>query len=93
MFDEDAIFFENFKQRTVELIHQETKKGIHFEFPGYLSVAFWTPVKKSAPFLCIEPWNSGTMEQVPDTNMLEKKYVQYLPAGQSKDYPFSFSPC
>ncbi len=93
LFDEDAIFFENFKQRTVELIHQETKKGIHFEFPGYLSVAFWTPVKKSAPFLCIEPWNSGTMEQVPNTNMLEKKYVQYLPAGQSKDYPFSFSPC
>ena len=38
LFDEDAIFFENFKQRTVELIHQETKKGIHFEFPGHFGL-------------------------------------------------------
>lgn len=93
MFDNDAIFFDGFQQHTVELIHQDTKKGIHFEFPDYLSVAFWTPIKKNAPFLCIEPWNSGTIEQVPNTNMLEKKYVQYLSAGQSRDYRFSFFPC
>ena len=93
MFDNDAIFFEDFKQHTVKLIHQETKKGLRFDFPDYMSVAFWTPVKKDAPFLCFEPWNSGTLEQVPNTNMLEKKYVQYLPAGQAKDYRFSFLPC
>jgi len=33
------------------------------------------------------------MEQVSNTNMLEKKYVQYLPAGKAKDYRFSVKPC
>lgn len=93
MFDNDAILYENLKNRTVKLIHQSTKKGIRFDFPDYLSVAFWTPIKKDAPFLCIEPWCGGTMDQVPNTNLLEKKYVQYLPAGRSRDYRFSFRPC
>ena len=93
MFDNDAMLYENLKNRTVKLIHQSTKKGIRFDFPDYLSVAFWTPIKKDAPFLCIEPWCGGTMDQVPNTNLLEKKYVQYLPAGRTRDYRFSFRPC
>lgn len=93
MFDNDALLYENLEHRTVKLIHKDTKKGIRFDFPDYLSVAFWTPVKLDAPFLCIEPWNAGTLAQVPNTNMLEKKYVQYLAAGASKDYRFSVVPC
>lgn len=93
MFDNDAIFFEDFKQHTVKLIHQDTKKGIRFDFPDYLSAAFWTPIKKDAPFLCIEPWCAGTLEQVSSTNMQEKKYVQYLAAKTAKDYVFSVEPC
>lgn len=93
MFDHDAILYENLKHRTVKLIHQCTEKGIQFDFPGYLSVAFWTPIQKEAPFLCIEPWCGGTMDQVPNTDMLQKKYVQYLPAKESREYPFSFAPC
>lgn len=93
MFDNDAILYENLKNRTVKLIHQDTKKGIQFDFPDYLSVAFWTPIKKDAPFLCIEPWCGGTMDQVPCTDMLQKKYVQSLPAGEKKDYLFAFKPC
>ena len=93
MFDNDAIFFEDFKQHTAKLIHQDTKKGLRFDFPDYLSAAFWTPIKKEAPFLCFEPWCAGTLDQVPNTNMLEKKYVQYLPAETAKDYRFSVTPC
>ena len=63
------------------------------EKPDYLTVAFWTPIKKDAPFLCIEPWCGGTMDQVPNTDLLQKKYVQYLPAGGTKDYRFAFQPC
>lgn len=93
MFDNDAILYENLAHRTVKLIHQDTERGIRFDFPDYLSVAFWTPIRKDAPFLCIEPWCGGTMDQVPNTNLLEKKYVQFLPAGASRDYCFSFQPC
>ena len=93
LFDEDAILFQDLKERSVKLIHKNSKKGIQFDFPDYLSVAFWTPSGKQAPFLCIEPWCAGTLEQVSSTNMLEKKYVQKLPAGKSKDYLFSVKPC
>ena len=93
MFDNDAILYENLKSRTVKLISSRTEKGIQFDFPGYESVAFWTPIKKDAPFLCIEPWCGGTMDQVSCTDMLQKKYVQYLAAGQTRDYVFAFKPC
>ena len=93
MFDHDAILYENLKHRTVKLIHQCTERGIQFDFPDYPTVAFWTPIQKDAPFLCIEPWCGGTMDQVPNTDMLQKKYVQYLPAGETRDYRFSFRPC
>lgn len=93
LFDNDAILYENLKSRAVRLIHQTTGKGIRFVFPGFETVAFWTPIRKNAPFLCIEPWCGGTMDQVPNTNLLEKKYVQFLPAGEKRDYEFSFCPC
>ena len=93
MFDNDAILFQDLKQRTVKLIHQETKKGVQFDFPDYESVAFWTPVGKDAPFLCIEPWNGGTLEQVGCTDMMKKKYVQTLEGGKGRSYCFSFKPC
>ena len=93
MFDNDAILYEGLKHRNVRLIHQETEKGISFDFPGFESVAFWTPIRKDAPFLCIEPWCAGTMDQVENTNLLEKKYVQFLSAGEHRDYEFSFRPC
>lgn len=92
-FDNDAILFENLKCRSVKLIHYETERGLQFDFPDYPSIAFWTPVKKNAPFLCLEPWCGGTMDQVLVTNLLEKKYVQHLPGGESRDYRFSFRPC
>ncbi len=93
MFDNDAILYENLKSRTVKLISSRTEKGIQFDFPGYESVAFWTPIKKDAPFLCIEPWCGGTMDQVSCTDMLKKKYVQFLSGGQARDYVFAFKPC
>lgn len=93
MFDHDAILYENLTHRTVKLIHQCTNKGIQFDFPGYATVAFWTPIQKDAPFLCIEPWCGGTMDQVSNTDLLQKKYVQYLSAKESREYPFSFVPC
>lgn len=93
LFDNDAILFEHLRQRTVNLIHKQTKKGIRVDFPDYPSVAFWTPIKKDAPFLCVEPWCAGTLDQVPNTNLLEKKYAQSLAPLESRDYKFSITPC
>ncbi len=92
MFDNDAIFFEEFKERTVKLMRPETGRGLRFDFPDYASVAFWTPIGKEAPFLCIEPWNAGTLGQVGDTDLPKKKYAQFLGAKESREYRYSFRP-
>lgn len=92
MFDNDAIFFENFKEHTVKLVSSKTGTGIECQFPDYQSIAFWTPIKKEAPFLCIEPWNGGTMQQLEEKDILKKKYVQILEAGKKKEYHFRFRP-
>ncbi len=93
LFDNDALLYENLTHRTVKLIHKDSRKGLRFDFPDYPSVAFWTPIKKDAPFLCIEPWCGGTLDQVSSTDLPAKKYAQHLESGEAKDYRFLFQPC
>ncbi len=93
LFDNDAILYEHFTQKTVKLLHKDSGKGLQFDFPGYDTVAFWTPIRKDAPFLCIEPWCNGAPEQTNVCmNMNEKTYVQRIGAGERKEYPFRVSP-
>ena len=61
MFDNDAIFLPHTNSRSVKLIHAVTKKGIQVDYPGFHSIAFWTPIGGEAPFLCIEPWNGAAI--------------------------------
>ncbi|MDO4649001.1 MAG: aldose 1-epimerase family protein [Eubacteriales bacterium] len=94
LFDNDAILYEHFTTRSVKLLHKTSGKGLQFDFPGYDTVAFWTPINKNAPFLCLEPWCNGAPEQTNVCmNLSEKTYVQTLAAGTKRDYPFSFRPC
>ena len=76
----------------MKLMRPETGRGLRFDFPDYASVAFWTPIGKEAPFLCIEPWNAGTLGQVGDTDLPKKKYAQFLGAKESGEYRYSFRP-
>lgn len=92
LFDVDAILFENFDTHMIKLVHNKTGHGLEFQFPSYESVAFWTPAKKQAPFLCFEPWNGLTMDQIHETDFMKKKYIQTLGALQKRDYHFHFRP-
>ncbi len=92
MFDHDAILFEHFDSHIVRLISTKTGHGLEFQFPDYESVAFWTPIGKEAPFLCIEPWNGLTMDQIHETNFLKKTYIQTLGPLQKREYRFWFKP-
>lgn len=92
MFDNDAILFENFDTKEVKLLSKQSGHGIEFAFPSYETIAFWTPIGKEAPFLCMEPWNGLTLDQIHETDFEKKKYIQTLMPLQKKEYVFRFKP-
>ena len=86
LFDSDAIYFENLNSKTVSLIHPATGRGVEVLFGDFASVAFWTPMGKEAPFLCVEPWIGSAICSDEDDQFAHKHDVQRLESGQKKSY-------
>jgi len=57
LFDNDAIMFKDMPQK-VTLKSDKGQRSVSVEYPDMPFIAFWHPVKKDAPFVCIEPWTS-----------------------------------
>lgn len=55
LFENDALIIENDQAHRVSLIDAEDKVYLTCEFTAPL-FGVWTPPKKKAPFVCIEPW-------------------------------------
>jgi len=54
-FDRDALIFENNQISEVNLLDKNKQPYISLQFDAPL-VGLWSPPKKNAPFVCIEPW-------------------------------------
>ena len=76
-FDESAYVIENSQVSEVSLVNPQGKAYITVKFDAPL-VGIWSPEKKNAPFVCIEPWYgrcdkevfSGTLEEREWSNQL-----------------------
>lgn len=55
-FDIDALVFSKFNSSGVLLESADKSRSIKVDFPGFTQLLLWTPAKKQAPFICIEPW-------------------------------------
>lgn len=55
-FDEDARIFERLASDTVMIRSDKGKKAIGVRAQGFPFWGIWSPAKKNAPFVCIEPW-------------------------------------
>lgn len=55
LFDEDALVIENNQYHSVSLLTPDRKPYVTVSFDAPL-FGLWSPVKKNAPFVCIEPW-------------------------------------
>lgn len=86
LFREDAIYFDQLQSRKVSLIHGKTRRGVEVSYPGFETIAFWTPYGKNAPFLCIEPWNGSAIRSDEDDDLLHRHHLQTLNPGQTKSY-------
>ncbi len=86
LFCNDAVYFDQIRSRRVSLVNPQTGKGVAVAHPGFESVAFWTPYGKSAPFLCIEPWNGSAVRSDEDDELRHRHHIQVLGGGETKTY-------
>ena len=86
LFKDDAIYFDDLKSRKVSLINTVTGHGVEVAFPGFETVAFWTPYPANAPFLCFEPWNGSGVYATEDDEFVHKNHVQMLEVGECRRY-------
>lgn len=92
LFDNDAFVFDNINSDSVKLKSIKTGRGVQFDFNGFKSIAFWTPIKKNAPFLCIEPWNGMAYRSGEDADFAHKFGVCHLDVGSQDCYCITILP-
>lgn len=82
LFDNDALVVEGNQAHEVSLAYGEEKPylTVRFEAPLF---GIWSPPKKEAPFICIEPWY-GRCDKADYTGSLEnREWGNVLEAGKS----------
>lgn len=89
LFKDDAIYFDRLESRKVSIVNRNTGQGAEVSFPGFDTVAFWTPYPAEAPFVCIEPWNGSAVYATEDDQFINKNHVQTLSPGNAKNYGLS----
>lgn len=81
-FDHDALVLENSQVEQVTLHDQQGNPYLTLTFKGAPVVGLWSPPKKRAPFVCIEPWY-GRCDRVGYAGQYEDKdWMQHLGASQ-----------
>ena len=85
-FDNDAVVFDTLKSKSVKLYNKKTGRGVEVAFPGFDFIAFWTPIKMGAPFMCIEPWCGMAVCKDEDMNFASKYGVKSVEGNKADTY-------
>lgn len=80
LFDTDTIILEDGQADEVSLCDPDGAEYVRVNFPMPL-VGIWTPIKKNAPFLCIEPWCGRCDDADFEGELSEKRWGNTLEAG------------
>lgn len=56
LFDRDALIYETKKNNTFSIQSDKTDHSVSVQFEDFPYAGVWSPPKKEAPFVCIEPW-------------------------------------
>ena len=82
LFDGDALVIENHQVQRVALMDSDKKEYLAVEFNAPL-VGIWSPPKKHAPFVCIEPWYGRCDSEVFDGELKDREWGNTLEAGET----------
>ncbi len=80
-FDGDALVIENSQVQRIALLDSKQKEYLVVEFNSPL-VGIWSPPKKHAPFVCIEPWYGRCDSEIFVGELQEREWENELEAGQ-----------
>lgn len=86
IFDNDALIIENSNVTEVSLVDND-KKYITVKFDAPL-FGIWSPTKKNAPFVCIEPWFGRCDAEDFNGDITEREWSNALEIGEKwyKEY-------
>lgn len=86
IFDKDALIIENSNVTEVSLV-DNGKNYLTMKFDAPL-FGIWSPTKKNAPFVCIEPWYGRCDAEDFNGDITEREYDNSLPVGETwyKEY-------
>lgn len=86
IFDRDALIIENSGITSVQLLN-DGKEFVTVNFTAPL-FGIWSPVKKNAPFVCIEPWYGRADAADFDCDLTNREWGNRLLAGETfkKEY-------
>ncbi len=77
LFDEDALVVEGGQAHRVSLCDGDQKPYLTVKFDAPL-FGLWSPAKKNAPFVCIEPWYGRCDAEDFTGTLQEREYGQHL---------------
>lgn len=81
LFDNDAKVIEENQVQRVALINGEGEEYLAVEFAAPL-VGIWSPPKKNAPFVCIEPWYGRCDRDDFNGDLKDREWEQTLAPGE-----------
>ena len=81
MFDNDALIIENNQAKEVTICDKNKTPYIKVNFDTEL-FGLWSPAKKKAPFVCIEPWYGRCDRNDFDGQLSERDYIINLNAHE-----------
>ncbi len=82
LFDEDALVVEGGQANRVALCKPNGEEYLVVSFSAPL-FGLWSPAKKNAPFICIEPWYGRCDDESFSGTLAEREYGQSLEIGEN----------
>ncbi len=85
IFDNDALIIENSDVTEISLVDDKKFLTVKFDTKVF---GIWSPAKKNAPFVCIEPWYGRCDGEDFNGDITEREYGNSLTIGESwyKEY-------
>ena len=80
VFNKDVYIFENYQIQEVSILRKDDTPYLSIKFQAPV-VGIWSPPKKQAPFICIEPWFGRCDSEVFIGDLEEREYGNSLWGG------------
>ncbi|SKB96547.1 Galactose mutarotase [Lachnospiraceae bacterium] len=87
-FDNGVLIMENDQAHSVALADSNKKPYVTLEFDAPL-FGIWSPEKKNAPFVCLEPWYGRADAADFTGDLTEREFEQSVEAKGTKDYSYT----